>query len=103
RRRHTRVVSDWSSDVCSSDLLVGVDADGARVLHDVAAHVDGGRHVAEALLLDGAQVALADLRAVGDVAELDAARLADLAQRRARSEERRVGKGGRSEGSPDAE
>src|SRR5437016_9979736 len=22
RRRHTRLVSDWSSDVCSSDLLV---------------------------------------------------------------------------------
>src|SRR5262249_56372035 len=24
RRRHTRLVSDWSSDVCSSDLLTGV-------------------------------------------------------------------------------
>src|SRR5438046_5575955 len=23
RRRHTRLVSDWSSDVCSSDLLTG--------------------------------------------------------------------------------
>src|SRR6476619_8209132 len=23
RRRHTRLVSDWSSDVCSSDLLKG--------------------------------------------------------------------------------
>src|SRR5258706_5100374 len=23
RRRHTRLVSDWSSDVCSSDLVVG--------------------------------------------------------------------------------
>src|SRR4029077_15522868 len=57
------------------DGLLGVDANGARVLHDVAAHVDGGRHVAEALFLDGAQVALADLRAVGDVAELDAAGL----------------------------
>ena len=22
RRRHTRLVSDWSSDVCSSDLMV---------------------------------------------------------------------------------
>ena len=22
RRRHTRLVSDWSSDVCSSDLLM---------------------------------------------------------------------------------
>src|SRR5262249_58753644 len=26
RRRHTRLVSDWSSDVCSSDLEVPVDA-----------------------------------------------------------------------------
>src|SRR5438046_9950455 len=24
RRRHTRLVSDWSSDACSSDLLFGV-------------------------------------------------------------------------------
>src|SRR5262249_58410693 len=23
RRRHTRLVSDWSSDVCSSDLVLG--------------------------------------------------------------------------------
>src|SRR5262249_56742413 len=26
RRRHTRLVSDWSSDVCSSDLHVQCDA-----------------------------------------------------------------------------
>src|SRR5262249_59613252 len=25
RRRHTRLVSDWSSDVCSSDLLKLID------------------------------------------------------------------------------
>src|ERR1019366_9799938 len=25
RRRHTRLVSDWSSDVCSSDLPAAVD------------------------------------------------------------------------------
>ena len=30
RRRHTRLVSDWSSDVCSSDL-VAVTADPARL------------------------------------------------------------------------
>ena len=40
RRRHTRVVRDWSSDVCSSDLreiilgylgtLLGLDAAGIR-------------------------------------------------------------------------
>src|SRR2546430_2906466 len=26
RRRHTRFDCDWSSDVCSSDLLIGTDA-----------------------------------------------------------------------------
>src|SRR5438046_9552974 len=32
RRRHTRLVSDWSSDVCSSDLsMYGVE--GAAVFH----------------------------------------------------------------------
>src|SRR5262245_62990550 len=31
RRRHTRCLSDWSSDVCSSDLPVSSDmADNAR-------------------------------------------------------------------------
>src|SRR5262249_56834475 len=29
RRRHTRLVSDWSSDVCSSDLGTGRGAAGA--------------------------------------------------------------------------
>src|SRR5256885_10877161 len=28
RRRHTRLQGDWSSDVCSSDLLVILDRDG---------------------------------------------------------------------------
>src|SRR5215213_10526723 len=30
RRRHTRLVSDWSSDVCSSDLETRVLASGGR-------------------------------------------------------------------------
>src|SRR5205814_7366599 len=29
-RRHTRCLSDWSSDVCSSDLLTGADAAGVE-------------------------------------------------------------------------
>src|SRR5215213_11834677 len=33
RRRHTRLVSDWSSDVCSSDL--NVEALGVHVYHDM--------------------------------------------------------------------
>src|SRR6476659_8616581 len=31
RRRHTICLSDWSSDVCSSDLEVAVDGRGLRV------------------------------------------------------------------------
>src|SRR5437762_8869495 len=30
RRRHTRYIGDWSSDVCSSDLLLGVRNPGRR-------------------------------------------------------------------------
>src|ERR1039457_7337798 len=30
RRRHTRLQGDWSSDVCSSDLLGGCDRRGRR-------------------------------------------------------------------------
>src|SRR2546427_6381594 len=30
RRRHTRFDCDWSSDVCSSDLLMAQDAAGSR-------------------------------------------------------------------------
>ena len=38
RRRHTRYIGDWSSDVCSSDLLglgrKGEDADGPVVVDE---------------------------------------------------------------------
>src|SRR5437764_14741870 len=66
RRRHTRYIGDWSSDVCSSDLvLLGRITDGA-------CREDLGRAA----------------RAVGYPAVLKTRRL--------RSEERRVGKEGRS-------
>src|SRR5256885_8321533 len=45
RRRHTRLQGDWSSDVCSSDLLD--DLDGLRV--GIAGH-----HETVALAFDGA-------------------------------------------------
>src|SRR5437879_8904975 len=32
RRRHTRYIGDWSSDVCSSDLLSWMNAFGTRKL-----------------------------------------------------------------------
>src|SRR5258706_778849 len=34
RRRHTRLVSDWSSDVCSSDLVDAILDAAARILVD---------------------------------------------------------------------
>src|SRR5438045_9598836 len=42
RRRHTRCLSDWSSDVCSSDLEAGVaDAGLAEALEDVGEEIGG--------------------------------------------------------------
>src|SRR5262245_64969786 len=81
RRRHTRCLSDWSSDVCSSDLSAG-DGRAAGVGRDRLLHRqrfggmervdDGEEEVDEGIGLDG----------VGAEGELD------------RSEERRVGKEG---------
>src|SRR5437879_7017019 len=31
RRRHTRYIGDWSSDVCSSDLLTGPSMPSSRI------------------------------------------------------------------------
>src|SRR5205807_3673218 len=60
RRRHTRLQGDWSSDVCSSDLMP------AKLLEGDAALVTGsargiGRGIAEALAAEGARVLGADL------------------------------------------
>src|SRR5262249_59800427 len=45
RRRHTRLVSDWSSDVCSSDLHAPIDVAQAPARRDpfevVRGHGDG--------------------------------------------------------------
>src|SRR2546430_7548374 len=83
RRRHTRFDCDWSSDVCSSDLAV-----------------------ARALVHDPSLV-LAD-EPSGNLDHANADRLHELFFRLAReyetavrSEERRVGKEGRSRWSPD--
>src|SRR5947199_5817961 len=45
RRRHTRCLSDWSSDVCSSDLFSDVWPDGPHRFHttEVAAQSVGVR------------------------------------------------------------
>src|SRR5688500_20272004 len=76
RRRHTRLQGDWSSDVCSSDLIA------------VAALAIAGGIVGDARL--GAVDAGAEHLAAGPVPVDARAHL--LERPRRRSEERRVGK-----------
>src|SRR5690242_21265634 len=87
RRRHTRLTCDWSSDVCSSDLLGGTPQPH-RIILD--------------LLFARAPVTPTDLAciAVGENG-LDSRRNVASQQRRRRSEERRVGKECRSRWSPE--
>src|SRR5690349_25057233 len=102
RRRHTRSLRDWSSDVCSSDL-------GARALPDAPAERVGRcleiddeirrREVAddeiEQPLVDEELVVVEIEKGVHPVALEQV-----VADRRLRSEERRVGKECRSGWSP---
>src|SRR5207245_8709517 len=86
RRRHTRCYRDWSSDVCSSDLLVLIlddlqwsDADSLAMLRELSRPPH-----APSLLL------LATVRAAAETSLTERVSVA-------RSEERRVGRGGGSE------
>src|SRR5690242_21962578 len=76
RRRHTRLTCDWSSDVCSSDLV------------ELASHEAGAVHVGVAGLV------------ARQLDDLLAARGRGLTLLAPRSEERRVGKECRSRRSP---
>src|SRR5262249_59295641 len=72
RRRHTRLVSDWSSDVCSSDLFLTGPRRDAIVGDLVEAHHDGRsdawywrqaiRAVASAFLAEIRQIGRASCR-----------------------------------------
>src|SRR5207237_3661256 len=90
RRRHTRFKCDWSSDVCSSDLLVHVDVDDLGAVLDLVA-----RHLQRrGVVAGGDQLAeFGRTRDVGALADIDERNL-----RRQRSEERRVGKEWRARG-----
>src|SRR5262245_64363544 len=94
RRRHTRCLSDWSSDVCSSDLALAKSGLRQRGFDVVA--VESGEQALDILKKNEPPVDLVvlDLTMPGLSGEkvLRAIR---------RSEERRVGKEGRARGSPD--
>src|SRR5207248_6340231 len=87
RRRHTRSYGDWSSDVCSSDLLLDL-GEPALELRDELTQVGVGTRGSEVVLrlapLDGELVRPLELLQPAP----DVGRLAMVV----RSEERRVGK-----------
>src|SRR5256885_2378815 len=90
RRRHTRLQGDWSSDVCSSDLLIATFADPEALVGAV-----------EAIRARGFKIY--DVYAPCPVHGLDEAmgiRRSRLPYVTLRSEERRVGKECRSRWSP---
>src|SRR3712207_7991426 len=89
RRRHTRYWRDWSSDVCSSDLLLGLVC--LHELYALYGDVPLARLAGFAGLIGLVLAAL-----YGDTGDV----LLVLAATVARSEERRVGKECRSRWSP---
>src|SRR5690606_41205359 len=84
RRRHTRFSRDWSSDVCSSDLVGGVDDREAKP-RDQEEHE-------ESETLDLEIVFVEAVVAVARLPPLLIALALDLLPVGIRSEERRVGK-----------
>src|SRR5205814_2759194 len=88
RRRHTRCLSDWSSDVCSSDL---VDAAGERVEYDPSEASYEGAFVATFH-----DYVRRELKWDSDTYYTVSANVRPWDQ--TRSEERRVGKEGRARG-----
>src|SRR5690606_40477051 len=93
RRRHTRFSRDWSSDVCSSDLLAQLGRD--EVL--IAGFFPGGRAKKQADHLNQFLVTqTGEFDFHSDAALLPLLGVGFAGQPQLRSEERRVGKEGRS-------
>src|SRR5262249_58125798 len=90
RRRHTRWVSDWSSDVCSSDLTTSGRSASARDLT-----TGRERTLTDPKLWDVRVAATPDGRLAATTGNDSKVRLWEVATGRERSEERRVGKEGK--------
>src|SRR5688572_32533961 len=109
RRRHTRFDCDWSSDVCSSDLLrLSIVFGGAPAGADPAALLEPVQRGIERALADRQRVAGGLLDPAGHRVAMrrpPAERLQDQQVERAaeRSEERRVGKECRYRWAPEQE
>src|SRR5690349_23663698 len=102
RRRHTRSLRDWSSDVCSSDLG-GAHLPRRAVAALVAVMVQE-RLLHRMQSLAGQPVGGDDLAAVVRHREREAGEVAAaVEQHGARSEERRVGKERRARGQAEKE
>src|SRR5256885_9811332 len=56
RRRHTRLQGDWSSDVCSSDLLSGAHLGRTEAVYPARFRTVGGLGVGDPVVLRGVRV-----------------------------------------------
>src|SRR5437763_7711056 len=103
RRRHTRYIGDWSSDVCSSDLLtlcllILVNQFGFGIITPVLPLYADSFGLGPSLI----GVVIGIYGTARFLVNVPAGRLAEARGRRPRSEERRVGKEGGSRG-PEAD
>src|SRR5207247_8153647 len=83
RRRHTRSTRDWSSDVCSSDLLLDAFQQLARKGYEIGL-AENAQQLLKRVEQDGVDLVLLDIE-MPEISGLDALKIL-------RSEERRVGK-----------
>src|SRR5438045_6037209 len=103
RRRHTRCLSDWSSDVCSSDLSGSPPVEGARTVPGPAetrGTPEGERRQLTVLFCD--LVGSTELAAHLDPEEWrEVVQAYQQSAAEVRSEERRVGEGCGGRGEPE--
>src|SRR5207245_11163513 len=100
RRRHTRCYRDWSSDVCSSDLPDQLYGAGIVNARNSLTQSLAPPHQLYARLYDATSGAVVATQAAGSDGSYAFAGLSEGSYD-VRSEERRVGEGGRGRGWPE--